>query len=75
VLTTQLALPADVSAHVYNNAKGYEGSRNPFSHVSIAGDVSWICYCSGTTSLEPSAKTIICGEKAILILSKFVAAK
>jgi protocatechuate 3,4-dioxygenase beta subunit len=41
VLTTQLALPADVCADVYGNAKGYEGSRNPFSHVSIAGDVSF----------------------------------
>ena len=37
----QLALPADICADVYNNAKGYEGSRNPFSHVSIAGDVSF----------------------------------
>jgi len=41
VLTTQLALPADVCADVYGNAKGYEGSRNPFSQVSIAGDVSF----------------------------------
>jgi len=31
----------DVCADVYGNAKGYEGSRNPFSHVSIAGDVSF----------------------------------
>jgi protocatechuate 3,4-dioxygenase beta subunit len=41
VLTTQLALPADICADVYGNAKGYEGSQNPFSHVSIAGDVSF----------------------------------
>jgi protocatechuate 3,4-dioxygenase beta subunit len=41
LLTTQLALPADVCADVYNNAKGYRASRDPFSHVSIAGDVSF----------------------------------
>lgn len=38
ILTTQLALPADVCGDVYNNAKGYSGSINPFSHITLETD-------------------------------------
>ena len=38
LLTTQLALPADVCADVYNNAKGYSGSIVPFSHITLETD-------------------------------------
>jgi protocatechuate 3,4-dioxygenase beta subunit len=38
LLTTQLALPADVCGAVYNNAKGYSGSIDPFSKITLATD-------------------------------------
>ncbi|MEI9931063.1 MAG: hypothetical protein WDM89_11090 [Rhizomicrobium sp.] len=38
LLTTQLALPADVCGNVYDNAKGYSGSIDPFSHITLQTD-------------------------------------
>jgi len=62
LLTTQLALPADVCGDVYNNAKGYSGSIDPFSHVTIAGDV---CFGDNTpaqmAAMTPKMKGSIDG--------------
>lgn len=38
VLTTQLALPADVCQDVYDKAKGYEASRSSFANISLETD-------------------------------------
>jgi protocatechuate 3,4-dioxygenase beta subunit len=38
LLTTQLALPAAVCGDVYNNAKGYGGSIQPFSQITLETD-------------------------------------
>jgi protocatechuate 3,4-dioxygenase beta subunit len=37
-LTTQLALPANVCSDVYNNAKDYSGSIQPFSQITLETD-------------------------------------
>lgn len=37
-LTTQLALPADVCTNIYNNARGYSGSIQPFSQITLGTD-------------------------------------
>lgn len=37
-LTTQLALPADICAEVYDNARGYSGSIAFFSAISLSTD-------------------------------------
>ncbi len=38
LLTTQLAMPADVCGNIYDNAKGYSGSIVPFSHITLETD-------------------------------------
>lgn len=39
ILTTQLAMPADICGDIYDNAKGYGKSKGYFANVTIGGDI------------------------------------